>query len=379
MLERPSETTVDTPAGLQEFCRQVRSEGIVAFDTEFIGENTYIPRLCLVQAATRTVEAIIDPLAVDITPFWHLVIDPAIEVVVNAGKEDFAICRHHVGKPPTTVTDVQVAAGFVGIQYPLSYRKLVHNLLGVELHLNQKYTDWSRRPLRDVQRQYAFEDVCYLLRIHDMLVARLEQEHRLPWLREEMLVYEDDSRYGPQVETAYQKVRGHAYRNPRQLAVLKEIAAWRELEAYQRDVPRRFIPDGCLLDICRRPPKTLDDLRDIFREGGGRDQDVDKAGDEILAVVKRGLEAPPEGLPPARNDAPPAPPELLEAVTAAGKALCEERKISEPLLASKRDYNEFVRYILNPHNGAGPRLAMGWRNEFAGGALREALRAHGVG
>src|SRR5208283_1820525 len=170
------QSVISTPAGLLELVRHVRAAGRFGFDTEFVSEDTFEPVLCLIQVATRDRLAVIDPQAVrDLAPFWELVHDPSLEVVMHAAGEDMRICLLHTGAVPRRIFDIQIAAGLVGYSYPLSLVNLAAQVLRIALSSSETRTDWRRRPLTTAQLRYALNDVRHLLDLADQLEAELKQ------------------------------------------------------------------------------------------------------------------------------------------------------------------------------------------------------------
>jgi ribonuclease D len=204
----PSGEAVDVPLittdeALDELLTHVRASGVMAFDTEFVSEDTFEPVLCLVQVATRERLANIDPLAFrDLSQFWDVVLDPAVQVVMHAAGEDLRICRLRTGRVPARVFDVQIAAGLVGFGYPLSLSNLAHQTVGATLFGGETRTDWRRRPLSPGQLRYAVDDVRYLLPMADLIAEQLRAMSRDAWAEEEfrdflagILARDDDSRW----------------------------------------------------------------------------------------------------------------------------------------------------------------------------------------
>src|SRR4051812_3274087 len=187
MADLPEESSVATRSGLDELVTHLRDAGRFAFDTEFVSEETFEPVLCLVQVATRDRLAIIDPLAVrDLSPFWDVVLDPGVELVMHAASEDLRICRFQTGRVPSHVFDVQVVAGLVGYGYPLSLGNLVNQVLRVSLPGGETRTDWRRRPLSPAQLRYALDDVRHLLDLADRLGVELDRLGRASWAESEL-------------------------------------------------------------------------------------------------------------------------------------------------------------------------------------------------
>ena len=188
---------ITTDEQLRDYCPRLAEATSIGFDTEFVSEHTYRPRLCLVQVVADGQAAMIDAMTIeDMTPFWEAIAQPGHETIVHAGRGEVEFCLHAVGRPPAGLVDVQIAAGLVGIEYPAGYGSLISKLLGVSPGKHETRTDWRRRPLSRRQIEYAIEDVLYLPPLRDKLVERLESLGRLDWLREEMLVLAGRSAIG---------------------------------------------------------------------------------------------------------------------------------------------------------------------------------------
>jgi ribonuclease D len=186
---------ITTDEALVAFCRDLAGRPAIAFDTEFVSEDTYRPELCLIQVACDGRLAVIDTIAIkDVTPFWKLLIAPGHETIVHAGREEFLFCLEAVGAAPTNFFDLQIAAGLVGYEYPAGYGSLLFKLLGQRLDKGETRTDWRRRPLTERQILYALDDVRHLEAMRDFLYRRLEKLGRLDWLAAETAAWQDDVR-----------------------------------------------------------------------------------------------------------------------------------------------------------------------------------------
>jgi ribonuclease D len=338
--------------------------------------------------AAPGIVALIDPIRLgDIRAFWELVLDPAVETVVHSGRQDLEICHLWTGSAPAGIYDVQVAAGLVGLPYPLAYGKLVDQVLGLQLDQGETYTDWARRPLSRSQLLYALEDVLYLLPLRDRLDARLVQLSRTQWLRDELAALEDPETFTRELEEPWLKVRGRGNLPPRGQAVLRELAVWREQAARTRNVPARtFLRDDALTELARRMPTTINALRAARNFPR---HEIDEIGRDVLDAIGRGKAVPEDRLPPppAEREDRPAARMLADLAAAVGQSLCLREKVSHDLFAAKADYLELADAVLD---GVGPteagalaadagdtrdvpRLLSGWRGRFAGKALTEAL------
>src|SRR3954453_15378497 len=286
-----------TTAELAEHARAARRFGI---DTEFVSESRYRALLALVQVVVETPEGhhidLLDPLGgFDHEPLAAVWADPEVEVVIHSGAQDVAILRRACGVAPANLFDTQIAAGFAGFSAQAGYGNLLQAALGVRLAKSAGFTRWDRRPLTEEQLDYARKDVEDLLALADELQRRLSESGRLEWAREEARRLGDGPGGGDPM-SAYRRLPRVNQLKPRQRAVARELAAWRERTAEREDRPvNAVLPDVALVEIARRQPQTLKDLERIrgLRPDTGR-----RRGNQIVEVVARGREAEP---PPAED------------------------------------------------------------------------------
>lgn len=353
------ETIVTDAKGLQECLQHLERCSHVAFDTEFVGEQTYRPDLCLVQVATSDRLFIIDPLSCGpLTEFWELLADPARVAIVHAGREEMRMCHFGIGRTPAHVFDVQIAAGLVGYSYPIGYSGLVQELLGVRLSKGETLTDWRRRPLTAAQEKYAFDDVRYLIPIWKKLHDRLRRLNREDWAAEEFAAFVRRSIGDDPTVERWRKIKGTGGLDPRGLAVARELYRWRDARAALGNrPPRSILRDELLGDLARRPPNKLEDILS-FRGLAKSD------APHILEAIRRAKALPPSELPEPEereNDAPHVTllANLLGVVLA---EWCARNRIAQSLVATASDLKRLVR-ARQP--GASPAdassLANGWR------------------
>jgi ribonuclease D len=366
---------VTTNAGLAAMLEHVAAEGAFAFDSEFIGERTYLPQLCLVQVATPRRVFLVDPLAgVDLTPLWARLADPALEKIVLAGQQDLEPAVRATGRAPANVMDVQVAAGFVHVDYPLSLAKLVGHFVGAPLGKALTFTHWDKRPLSAVQLRYAADDVRYLPAARDAIAKLLAQTGRVAWAREECAaVLEDASPYCLAPELTYTRVRGRGRLGRRQLAVLRELASLRDQAARQEDAPTRtFLKDQILVALAHHPVRTVADL--VAVRGLPRPVES-RYGQQIVEATARGMALPESQLPPLEpherpgSFAPPAIRLRIEQMCDDIARFCLERSVAPALVASQREVGRLCRDVALKRKDRPHRLLTGWRREF----LKEVL------
>lgn len=286
---------------LEMACREFAAQPYVAVDTEFMREQTFWPQLCLVQLAGPTAEAIVDPMAkgIDLAPFWALMGDTRTVKVFHAARQDIEIVYTEAGIMPAPVFDTQVAAMVCGFGESVSYVNLVKKVTGEDLDKSSRFTDWSRRPLSEKQLVYALGDVTHLRKIYEFLKAELEKSGRATWLDEDMAELTDPNTYETHPDDAWQRLKLRA-KNRRSLAVLMELAAWRERLAQAQNVPRgRILRDEALYDLSNQMPSSTEQLGELrtLSEGFARSA----RAREIVEAVKRGLERDPKTVPPINH------------------------------------------------------------------------------
>jgi ribonuclease D len=289
---------INTTSALTETCSRLAEGEFVAVDTEFMREQTFWPDLCLIQLAGPDEEAIVDPMAagIDLKPFYDLMADQRVVKVFHAARQDVEIVYSEAGLIPTPIFDTQIAAMVCGFGESVSYVNLVKKITGRDLDKSSRFTDWSRRPLTEKQLVYALGDVTHLRDIYIALKTELENTGRASWLDEEMADLTAPSTYESHPENAWQRLKMRV-KNRKALAVLIELAAWRERLAQAQDVPRgRILRDEALYDIANQLPTSAEKLSELrtLSDGFARSQ---RARD-IIDAVARGLERDPKTLPP---------------------------------------------------------------------------------
>ncbi len=374
---KPPMLYVTDQSALEALCQTLRQSPRLALDTEFVGEDTFVPRLELIQVATATTAAVIDFPAVQakgsLDAFWELICDTKIEKIVHAGRQDLDLFATHAGQIPKPFFDTQIAAAMVGYGAQVAYANLVQRLHGTKLAKAHTFTNWSARPLSDDQIAYALEDVEFLLSIHTHLQDRLSSLGRLEWVGEEFARLEtavgEKSR---EPQERYQRIRGWDTLKPKGAAVLRELAAWREAEARRRNVPRgRVMRDEVLLQLARHPPKSVSELRGLR---GVHSSEVDRHGEQLLGTITSALALPPTSWPEVPRERNPDPEstgivELLQAVL---KARAAEEGIAPTMLATSSDLQTLVEAKQNRATLDVPILR-GWRRQLAGDLLLKVL------
>ena len=365
---------IATTAALEKFCAEAMTARYVTVDTEFMRENTYYPKLCLLQIASADDSVLVDPLAdgIDLAPVFALMAAPQVLKVFHAARQDIEIFVHLSGAVPAPIFDTQIAGMVCGFGDAISYDRLVKSVVGVEIDKSSRFTDWARRPLGDRQLTYALSDVTHLRLVFEALEERLRANGREPWLADEMAVLTDPATYVVAPEDAWRRLK---LRNPkpRTLAVLRELAALRENEARRRDLPRnRVLRDEVLTEIAASVPSTPEELArarsisDNVAKG--------KLGQGILEAVRRGANSdrnswprPPAATPPRRGREP-----VVELLRVLLKLKAEEHGVAQKLIANMADLD----LIADDDDADVPALS-GWRREIFGDAAI-ALKHGGV-
>ena len=352
----------------------LRSDGSFAYDSEFIGELTYHPQLCLVQVASHNRVALIDPLAeLNLTPFWELLADPSVSKIVHAGDQDIEPVVRHLNRPAANIFDTQIGAGFIGLPYPMSLSKLVLELTGARLGKGLTFSHWDQRPLSAVQLRYAADDVRYLPAAAAELFKRLDSLGHADWAKAECAAVCEPDLYRFDPQTQFLRVRGASSLQPRNLAILRELTIWRDAAARAHNVPpRSFLRDEVMVDLSRNPIKSVDKLARVR----GLPRPVEhEFGSEIIEATNRAMTLPTIHLPSTR-EFEPSPTEKFrsDAVFAAAQCLCAGMSLDPALVASRQDVADFYRILSTDGTGEKPKLLSGWRKEAVGDVLTDFLR-----
>ena len=365
------EYIVTDPAGVRTCCDDVSGSMQVGFDTEFVGEDTYLPHLCLVQVATARALYVLDPF--DCGPlddFWELIADPNRLVVVHAGREEVRICNGAVGRPPGNIFDVQVAAGLVGFGYPLGYGALVGSVLKKRLAKGETLTDWRKRPLSQEQIRYAFDDVRDLLAVWKKIDAKLTQLGRAGWAREEFAAFTARALRDSSEAERWRKLKGASNLDSRRLAVVREVHRWREVAAGKKNRPARTVlRDDLIVEIAKRNPKRIEEIETL--RGLGR---ADVSG--IFEAVERARHLSSDQWPAeAERDTDPHAVALVASLLGVVLAdWCARQELTTPLVATSADVRRLVRAASRgepPPAECG--LTVGWRKDHVLPVLLEVL------
>jgi ribonuclease D len=355
---------VDSNEALAAFVAELAQSPYLALDTEFLRDQTYYPKLCLIQVAAPEVEGIIDPLAagLDLTPFYALIRRPDVVKVMHASRQDIEIFYLQGGVLPDPLFDTQIAAMVCGFGDAASYETLARKIAHVEIDKSARFTDWSHRPLSKRQLEYALADVTHLRVIYDWMKAKLAKTGRAAWVAEEVAALQDPSLYRLEPELAWKRLKPRTA-NKRFLAVLAALAAWREREAQARDIPRgRILKDEALTEIAAHPPETAEALERIRAVPKGFANS--RMGKNLMEAILAGMEAPPpegaaaENKQRRRREPSPAVVDLLKTLL---RLRAEEAGVAPRLIANAEDIEK-----LAANEDDGVAALHGWRNEVFG-------------
>lgn len=360
---------------LHGLCVDAQAAGVLALDLEFIRERSYAPQLALIQIAVGATCVILDPLEVrDLSPLLELIASPTMIKVLHAAAQDMEILHWHSRIVPTRIFDTQIAAAMVGLGEQLSYSRLVEALLGVTLMKDETYSDWLQRPLSPSQIAYALDDVRYLPALHTILSARLADMGRTTWASEEFRRYDHFELYDRQPRTLFRRIRRGRGLSSQGLAILRELAAWRECEAQLRNCPPgSVLRDEVLVDIARRSPTTAEDLT---RLRSLPTREVERSGQALLLAVERGLTVSVEDQPQAvrRPRLSQKEEHMVRVLDLCLKALCQQQKLSAACVGNRGDLEDLVlRYRRGVLASQGSPLLEGWRGALVGQELLAVL------
>ncbi len=367
-------------------CDQIRQADVVGVDTEFVSEDSYDPELCLIQVKVGDRLALIDPLQIpDVSAFWQALVEAPVETVIHGGREELLFCLRATGRRPHRLLDLQVAAGLLGLAYPIGYANLCKKVLDIDPGKGEQRTDWRRRPLSQHQLRYAAEDVRHLHALREYLRRELDARDRLPWLDAEMEAWQHDIEREAGRER-WQRVKGSNGLKPKQLAVLRGLWRWREAAGKQRDVrPKRVLRDDLLCALARRASKDEEQMRRIR---GFERPDLRRLIPAMQRAIGEALDLDPSEWPrpsaaPERDD--PKVDLLCQLMVLGMHHACQQAEVAPSLVASHKDLRKMVRERLaatsaqaETNQGADDEedslpLLSGWRAEVVGEPLAALL------
>lgn len=366
---------IETAEHLASFCNDLKGSEFIGFDTEFVSEDTYYPELCLIQVASDDRLAVIDTKKVkDIKPFWQVLCENGHRTIVHAGREEFRFCRSACNARPSDLFDIQLAAGFVGLEYPASYAKLISKLLDIRLPKGETRTDWRKRPLSEHQIEYALKDVTYLKPIHDKIQAKLTNLKRTDWFHEEMRAWEANQEF-VEAQERWRRVSGISNLPEKALVVAREIWRWRESEAQARNRPvKRILRDDFIVELSRRGTPDLSKIRAIR----GIERSVSKHNlSQIAKAIATAKRIPKEDWPKSHATPTSTQATLLgQFVSVALSSICKSNELAPGIVGTIQDVRDLIRYRLHPEQFADrpqPSLARGWRASVVGQSIEKLL------
>ncbi|WP_020594014.1 ribonuclease D [Kiloniella laminariae] len=356
-------TLITSSQELSDLCKELAKSEVITVDTEFLRDQTYWPKLCLVQLADANHFAAVDVLAPDIElePLYDLMRNSAVLKVFHSARQDLEIFYLLMDEVPQPLFDTQLAAMVCGFGDSIGYDNLARQLINQEIDKSARFADWSRRPLTPKQISYALSDVTHLRDIYAKLREQIDKSGREHWLREEMAILENPQTYQQDPDRSWLRLKTRS-NDRRYLAILKELAAWREREAQRRNTPRsRVIKDEQLYDIASNRPTTAKDLAKT--RGVSPDMADGRLGREILAAIEIAMQLPKADCPapkerPPHNNGLAAIVDLLKVLL---KQCCDEYDVAQKLIANGSD----LELIASDDTADVPALS-GWRREVFG-------------
>lgn len=362
---------------LAELCERMREQSAIALDTEFIRERTYYPVLALVQVAWKSqVPVLIDPLTInDWQPFHDVLRDERVCKVFHAGRQDLEIFFNQMDELPKNVFDTQVAASMTGLGDQIGYSNLVSKLLNVQLSKGSSYTNWLQRPLSKAQDRYAREDVLYLPALYERLVKRAKSQKRLHWIEEELTDQYRREIFDPDPDILWMKIKRAKSLKPKDAAVLRSLAKWRDDYARSKDKPPRFlISDEALVDMAKLPVLNADQLRG---RRGLQKGFVDRHQDEIIGLHREARELPKSEWPQVRDKRMRPPTSKSESLAELAwlllKELTDKANIAPNHLILKKELPFFIEAVIRDKDLSQFAISHGWRREMVGQPLKDLI------
>ncbi|WP_299870740.1 ribonuclease D [uncultured Cocleimonas sp.] len=358
---------IETTEQLENFVNKISNSSWVAIDTEFLREKTYYAKLCLVQVEAEGLRACIDPLSIDdISSFSSILHNPNIVKVLHAAHQDLEILLQLTGKVPAPIFDTQVAASVLGIGDQMGYARLVEDMLGVSLAKTQSRTDWSKRPLKPAQLEYAIDDVRYLAQIYPKMIDKLKEQNRLSWLDKDFARATDPEVYASNSRERWKKVRGNQVLKRPQLAILRELAAWREDKAEKSDRPRKWIvSDDILLDLSRQQPSNLTEIGEIRGINADRSSNTHQIW---LDLIKKGQDTPEAEWPELPRSKKPTPNQnaLIDLLMIVVQIQAKKHNITAAVIATRKQLATLVQ-------SGESRLSDDWRGELVNEQIHKVM------
>ena len=355
---------IQSADALRAFCATVENADYLAIDTEFVRDKTYYPQLCLVQVASDDAIACIDPFTIDdLSPLRDILLNPRILKIFHAARQDLEVLNLSLKCIPSPVFDTQLAATLLGLGDQIGYANLVQHLLNIQLGKQHTRADWEQRPLTQEQLAYAADDVRYLIQIYPIISQKLTALGRDRWLEDDLRALSSEALYQTDMQTLWQRVSGNQKLRRKQLAVLRELSAWREQQAQQFNKPRKWIlPDNLLLAIATQAPASAQKLKAIR---GLNDAMIAKQGEAIITAVNTALALPESAWPEPtkRRQLSKEQEALVDSLMAIVKLKANEHSLNVSAITSR---NELEALACHEQSIS---LLSGWRRELVGNSL----------
>jgi len=358
---------ITTQKALQELIERARSNDAVALDTEFVWERTYYPKLGLIQLALSNEECfLIDPVSLtDLSPLGELLGDPAVVKIFHDAPQDLTILFQATGVLPKRIFDTRLAAGFAGLSSTISLANLINDLLDIDLPKTETRTNWLRRPLNPKQIEYALDDVRYLRAIRVLLLTRILNPTIMGWLEGELERYNEPELYQPPADTTrYQKIKGAGNLNRQALAVLREIASWREGEARKRNRPRgHILSDQALLCLAT---KQIEDTSKLRQCEEITNNVVEQYGQHLLSLMDIARHCPDQDCPPSlqKTKLNKQEQEQLKKIQEYVILKSDVLGLDPSLIGNTAELRALIRSRNQTQQIYPKRLSFGWRKEF---------------
>jgi ribonuclease D len=367
---------VTTESQLGALVDRLAAHSHVAFDTEFVSEHTYRSQLCLIQVAAPDTLAVIDTLKVqELNPFWRLLTEPGRTTVVHAGREEMGFILQAIKARPSSLFDVQVAAGLVDHDYPAGYASIVRRFLNLPTNKGETRTDWRQRPLTPAQLEYALDDVRHLEKLWRKLEDKLTSSGRTAWMQDEMQSWQAEVEESF-IRKRWRRVSGLSGLSRRELAMARELWHWRDSVAESRDMPpKRVLRDDLLVELCKR--KSADE-RQISAIRGMQRSDLRHILRGLSEAIQRGLDLPDEECPGGEKHRAP-PPQLAvlgQFLATAVAGVCRQMHLAPALVGTSSDMRDLLAYKLgywDADDERVPLLASGWRADVVGSLVDDLL------
>ncbi|MGD9639109.1 MAG: ribonuclease D [Alphaproteobacteria bacterium] len=348
---------------LESFCRRIESSPYITVDLEFMREKTFFSKLCLIQVANKNEAVCIDALAsnIDLSSLFDIMKNPNIVKVFHSARQDIEIFFYLMKEIPSPIFDTQIAAMVCGFSDSISYQKLVFAVTGKNIDKGMRFSDWSKRPLSENQLKYALADVTYLRNIYEQIKEEVEKNNRTSWLDEEMAIITNPKTYLINPEKAWLKIKTSST-SPKQLAVLKELAKWREVKAIEIDKPRRHIlKDEQLLEISAAQPTSLSELKSLRGIPNGIADG--KFGSDIVDAVKKGLSYNEKDMPQPEpfHKKDKSLEQITELLMMLLSIKCGMHNVATKMIAVKNDIE-----LIAENDSADVPALKGWRRELFG-------------